>query len=380
MQSITREKLVLETRVERSYRVARILGALERTDAELVRTTIEYEPPPGLDEEWRVGLVVGPSGAGKTSIARKRYGTALYTGFDWDARRAIIDQFEPRPFEELVAAFASVGLASLPTLARPYGTLSGGERLRCDLAKALLDLGARNPVVAFDEYASALDYDVARACSIALRKALDRRAFGPTRFVAIACRNDVEESLEPDWTLDMTTGTLRRGRLRRNGLPFELYEGGRQFWPLFQAHHYLSGSLNRASRVFIATTLRANGEVAPVAFAAVMQLEGRPGVKRVHRLVVRPEFQGIGLGGAFLDAIAERLEAEGAILRVSSGNLLFLRKLSRSSNWRLVAAYPHGKTQRRKGRPDRGSFGRALATFEWRAARNEIRQPQLRKE
>ena len=84
--------------------------------------------------------------------------------------------------------------------------------------------------------------------------------------------------------------------------------------------------------------------------------------------------------GAFLDAIAERLEAEGAILRVSSGNLLFLHKLSRSSNWRLVAAYPHGKTQRRKGRPDRGSFGRALATFEWRAARNEIRQPQLRKE
>ncbi len=367
MQSVARETIRLKSRIARSYRVDRTLGALDIPLDDVLKTTIEYDAPPTVEEPWRVGLILGPSGSGKTAIARKHYGAGLYPGFDWSAERAIVDQFDARSFDELVAACASVGLGSLPSLARPYATLSGGERFRCDVVKALLDFGAERDVVAIDEFTSLLDRNAARAGAIALRNAFDRNVFGKTRLVAITCHADVETWLEPDWTLDMTTGRLRRGRLRRPELQFRLYEGGRRFWPLFRRDHYLNGALNRASRVFIATS-REDGRERPVAFIAIMQLEGWRGVKRVHRLVVRPEYQGIGLGGALLSAIAQRVAREGATLRIISGNLFFLRKLARSKNWRLVASYPHGKTQRRKGRPEPGSFGRALASFEWRGA------------
>jgi ABC-type glutathione transport system ATPase component len=81
--------------------------------------------------------LVGPSGSGKSTIARRAFAAELYTGADWPADRAVVDCFEGLPVRQVVALFTAVGFGSPPSWIKPYHVLSGGERFRCDLARAL---------------------------------------------------------------------------------------------------------------------------------------------------------------------------------------------------------------------------------------------------
>ena len=135
---MTRRVIKLVCPVPRSYRTARVAGALDRPDLTEITTAIEFEEPPAPDGDWSVGLLVGGSGSGKTTVAQTCYPGALYEGYAWDGR-PVVDNFAPRPFDALADALAAVGFASQTRWLRPYATLSGGERFRCDLAKALLD-------------------------------------------------------------------------------------------------------------------------------------------------------------------------------------------------------------------------------------------------
>ena len=67
------------------------------------------------------------------------------------------------------------------------------------------------------------------------------------------------------------------------------------------------------------------GEV-PVAFIAVLHqpTKQRLDLKRVSRLVVLPDYQGIGIGRAFLDAVAELYVSQGHMfeIKTSARNLI----------------------------------------------------------
>jgi hypothetical protein len=60
------------------------------------------------------------------------------------------------------------------------------------------------PRVAFDEFTSVVDRNVARIGSAAVAKAI-RAGQIRRRFVAVTCHYDVLEWLEPDWMIDMAT-------------------------------------------------------------------------------------------------------------------------------------------------------------------------------
>ena len=68
-----------------------------------------------------------------------------------------------------------------------------------------------------------------------------------------------------------------------------------------------------------------------VAFCALLPCEGRRGRRRVHRLVVRPEFQGLGIGGAFLDALGALERSRGFGLEIVVGTPFFVRRCGRRS-------------------------------------------------
>ena len=71
---------------------------------------------------------------------------------------------------------------------------------------------------------------------------------------------------------------------------------------MFKDHHYLSGQLNIASRCYVAVW---DGEV--IGFGASMALPNGnfKNAWRGHRTVILPDFQGLGIGVRFSDAIAQ---------------------------------------------------------------------------
>ena len=146
--------------------------------------------------DWNVGLIVGGSGTGKSTIARECFGGWLIEGMDYSAASVIDDMPDALTARDVAAVFTSVGFASPPSWLKPYGVLSNGEKMRVDLARAIMERGDR---FAFDEFTSVVDRRVAQTGSAAIAKAVRKRG---GQFIAVTCHHDVVEWLEPDWIYD----------------------------------------------------------------------------------------------------------------------------------------------------------------------------------
>ncbi len=355
--------------VAESFRVQQAAGMFDLPLAERVSQRFEVELP-DRDEEWSIGLIVGPSGSGKSTVARAAFGDSLDEAAAWDDGLAVIDGFGETPVRKVVELFTAVGFGSPPSWVKPYRVLSGGERFRCDLARALArsceEPGAPADVIAFDEFTSVVDRNVARVCSAAIAKQV-RSGVIPARFVAVTCHYDVAEWLEPDWVLDMATSQLTRRRLRRPRIELEVHRCRLEAWRLFARHHYLSGSLAKQARCYLATW---NGE--PVAFAATLPIIAQKGRRRFTRIVTLPDYQGIGIGMRFVEAVAELHVEEGFRINVTSSHPALIRHCQRSPSWRTVAVKKTGQSvanQRAAFAAYRNSAGRAVVSFEYVGSR-----------
>jgi len=350
----------VECPVFESFRVAQVAGMFELTLADKCRESFAVEVP-GLDEAWQIGVIVGPSASGKTTIARRAFGGQLYSTGEWPSDRAVIDCFGALPIKQLTLALTAVGFGSPPAWVKPYQVLSNGEKFRCDMARALLSGRA---VVAFDEFTSVVDRTVAKVGAAAVAKALRAGRFAQ-RFVAVTCHYDVVEWLEPDWVVDMSTLSLSRGRLRRPAMRLEIVRCERAAWRLFARHHYLSAELNRAAECYLATL-----DGAPAAFCAFLAAIGHAGVRRVTRIVVLPDFQGIGVGGRFLDMVCKLVREQGRRVTITSSHPSMIAHLAHSAAWRISRVSPAGRERSRMtGRANyRTSFGRPVVSAEFQAS------------
>jgi len=349
-----------------SFRVQQVAGMFDVPLAEksTQRFTVEL---PERSETWEVGLVVGPSGSGKSTVAREYFADELYSGAEWPADQAVVDCFGDLPMRKIVEVFTAVGFSSPPSWVKPYQVLSGGERFRCDLARALAEgyqpdaSSGRQPLVAFDEYTSVVDRNVAKACSTAIAKGVRRGSIG-CRFVAVTCHYDVAEWLEADWVLDMATGRLERRRLRRPNIDVEVHRCRLAAWKLFSKHHYLSGTLAKGARCYLATW---NGE--PVTFCATLPIITRKNHRRFTRIVTLPEYQGMGIGMKVVAAVADLHRREGLRINVTSSHPALIRHCKNSPLWRTVNVRKAGARQCGKDRFSnyRGATGRAVVSFEF---------------
>jgi len=145
-------------------------------------------------KEWNVGLIVGGSGTGKSTIANEVFPDAVWGVGEYTHRSVIDDMPQDVPLKDIQQMFTSVGFASPPSWLKPYGVLSNGEKMRCDLARALL--ASKDKVVVFDEFTSVVNREVAKTASLAVQKAV-RRNNG--HFIAVSCHDDVIDWLMPDW-------------------------------------------------------------------------------------------------------------------------------------------------------------------------------------
>lgn len=73
-----------------------------------------------------------------------------------------------------------------------------------------------------------------------------------------------------------------------------------------------------------------------VAHTGVIQFPMRKGWKRVHRLVVLPDYQGVGIGVRFINAVAGLVAAEGQNVNLTTTTPALVGALKRSKDWTLV--------------------------------------------
>jgi GNAT superfamily N-acetyltransferase len=244
--------------------------------------------------------------------------------------------------------------------------LSNGEKFRCDLARALttakppcncgqaIAAGAVHkkpcisenapPLVVFDEFTSVVDRTVAKVGSMAVSKLLRFPKTTMPKFVAVTCHYDVAPWLSPDWILDMASCTLARRKLRRPELRMEVFRSGRSAWDLFKKHHYLSHSIPGGAQIYVAHLSGLEAAAVPVGIVIVGQHFGNQrsgateqGTKRISRIVVLPDFQGIGIGSRLLDGVAGILRAENWRVSVTTSHPGMIAHLGRSKAWKVTA-------------------------------------------
>lgn len=347
--------------VHDSFRVAQIAGMFDVPLSQKSTETFRIDMPP-LDEDWQIGLIVGPSGSGKSTVAKKLFGDHLYSCGNWGSAKAIVDCFGDGSIKEITHLLTNVGFSSPPSWVKPYSVLSNGERFRCDLAKALFEtMKTETKTIVFDEFTSVVDRNVAKIGSAAISKGI-KSGKTPCRFIAVTCHYDVTDWLEPDWILDMATGNVTRRRLRRPEIKLEIYRTEREIWKVFARHHYLNGSLASGVRCYVALWKNV-----PVAFCAVISLMGFKGRWRISRIVTLPDYQGVGIGSAFLNGIAELYREQNERISITASHPSIISHCKRSPNWQAVNVMKTGSNAKtgRFGKTYKGSSGRAVVSFEY---------------
>lgn len=179
-----------KTKPENSFRVKSLVGQYDLEDKEVIQ---KFSGNYKLPENWNIGLIVGNSGSGKTSIAKKVFGE--FAKANWDDR-PIIDNFnKDLSMEQITTSLGYVGFNSVPYWLKPFSVLSNGEKQRVELAR----LCSENDLVVFDEFSSLVDRDVAKSMSHSVQKMIRKTN---KKLVCVTCHKDLNEWLLPDWVYD----------------------------------------------------------------------------------------------------------------------------------------------------------------------------------
>ena len=239
---------------------------------------------------------------------------------------------------------SSVGFSSPPAWMRPFHVLSTGQQFRVTLARLLAEaMGgsatgpgstavATRPPIVFDEYTSVVDRTVAQIGSAAVAKVIRRRKKN-LQFVAVTCHEDVEEWLQPDWVYRPAENKFSwRSLQRRPDITLKLFRCHQSAWPLFAPHHYLSTKLALGAICFLATWKKR-----PVDFSAWMAWFGAgPPMRREHRTVTLPDFQGVGIGNAVSATIAAMWKGLGIKATSTTTHPAMIAARNRSPLWRMT--------------------------------------------
>lgn len=342
----------LKSEIERSPRVMKIEGMFDIQASSLAVTEIPLNIPNLEEKPWNIGLIVGPSGSGKSTVAKNLFQQQLETieNLEWSSSKAIVDCFpKEMSIKEITELLSSVGFSSPPAWLRPFHTLSNGEQFRVSLARIIAE---QKELAVIDEFTSVVDRTVAKIGSHAVAKTIRKRN---QRFIAISCHDDVIDWLQPDWIYEPASGSfLWRSLQRRPPIDVQIIQGSASAWQYFARHHYLDHSINKSAYIFVALI-----QNKAAAFAAILSFP-HPHLKnswKISRIVVHPDFQGIGLAGHFLDLLGGGFKANKKILDIVTSHPAMIAALNSRPTWAMNRK--PSRTTLSKSKAKVGEFGTA---------------------
>lgn len=205
--------IMKEIKPKETFRIASVIG---RFDLQSNHITERFKGSIDIDSNWQVGLIVGKSGTGKTTIAKQLFPESYITNFEYKSESILDDMPKDCSIEEITNTFNSVGFSSPPSWLKPYQVLSNGEKMRVDLANAILQ---KNDLFVFDEFTSVVDRQIAKIGSFATQKAIRKT---DKKFIAVSCHFDIEEWLMPDWVFNTDTMTFIKHSDKKKDLTLNL--------------------------------------------------------------------------------------------------------------------------------------------------------------
>lgn len=109
---------------------------------------------------------------------------------------------------------------------------------------------------------------------------------------------------------------------------------GRDEWQIFRRYHYLNTDLNSASQCWGLYDDSDN----IIGFCAIIHFPhpSNPKIKKCHRIVILPDYQGIGLGYKFLNIVAEHYHSKGYDFTIVTSAKNFVYKLHSSDKWAMI--------------------------------------------
>ena len=323
---------------------------LKRATAVVQACTLDNPPAHGT---FHVGVVYGPSGTGKTTALR-RFQPQRRPLHAWRARQPVFQQVGPTP-RAAEAVLLAVSMNNVPDWMQPFENLSTGQQARANVARALAALhagddtfrhaGTAEPVddveklrggggarrkpkknqknatsrafLVIDEFGSALDDASARALAHRLQRHARRHGLS---VVVATNRASLLPYLRPDWVLDtQECAHVPRPRWPRVALAVgaELLPTRDMYreWDKYARFHYLSHSFGSAAKVF---RLTCNGETC--GFQASIRHMNPANLIFAHRTVVRPEYQGFGIGDAVHNLLGAYVKSRGMRFRVHTSH------------------------------------------------------------
>ena len=346
--------IVKKSKPKKTFRVASIIGKFDiQTDEIKEHFVGEFNMP----KKWNVGLIVGKSGTGKTTIAKELFQNAYVTNYEYVSDCIVDDMPKNSSVEEITSMFNSVGFSSPPSWLKPYSALSNGQKMRVDLAHSLL---LNKDLIVFDEFTSVVDRQVAQIGSFAVQKAIRKQ---DKKFIAVTCHYDVQDWLLPDWVFNTDTMTFHSFEGQKKNRPeikFEIFNtNDKTIWKMFAKHHYLSHSHNNAASVYVAIV---NDQIA--GFLSVLHLP-HPKVKnlkKVHRLVILPDYQGAGFGIKFLNEVGKKYKSKDFRFNIMTSAPSLIYALKKLNNW--VCSRYGRKTAQTGVLKNTGSENRITVSFE----------------
>lgn len=158
------------------------------------------------DEGWKIGLIVGASGSGKTSIGKSIWDNGIVNLSEgWNPDLPIIEDIAPGSDMSVVTgALSSVGLGDVPAWLRPFKVLSNGEQFRAGLARLICDAPDK---VVVDEFTSVVDRQIAKIGASAFAKSWRKTG---KQIVLLSCHYDIIEWLQPDWVYDTRVSEVKK--------------------------------------------------------------------------------------------------------------------------------------------------------------------------
>lgn len=279
--------------------------------------------------KWNIGVIYGNSGSGKTLLGNeisKKENIKIIEKNNW-TDESIINNFNG-DVNEVIKFLSKVGLNTQLSYLKPYKVLSNGEKMRCDLAKSIFE----NDFVIIDEYSSVVDRNITKIISQCIRKVILEKN---KKVIFISCHNDFLNDLMPDWVYNIDTQEfLKDLPFCKTMFKFYITRGHKQDWQLFKDYHYLSASLACNSKDFFILKDGNNNKIGFCNF--FIMPHNKVKMCRVNRLVILPDYQGIGLGNTFLNECCKEVYKTYKNIYISTSILTFARSLKKNKNFKQI--------------------------------------------